>query len=250
MPMPVPNASPRMPCPPPPPAPATTKRSSTNSSTSGANGKYRTWSDSTTHAVHEGLTLRAEFVHESDPRDTAWTIAAYESPVGERLWHATATASTPTDVVRTLLDSLASGDAWGAGLDTKVSEKTLAKVTRPFADTGWPQTSDGRCMNWTAPDAGAAGLRFDAFAAQHANGPLPTWTLWGGNTPHQPTWTIHLSTHTPTAILQALTYELAHGESTRELPDPSPHQAMPHATGTPLPGQPVAPPTPTATRIR
>lgn len=158
--------------------------------------KYRTWSDSTTHAVHEDLTLRAEFVHEADPRDTAWTIAAYESPVGERIWHATATASTPTDVVRTLLDSLASGDAWGAGLDTKVSEKTLAEATRPFADTGWPQTSDGRCMNWTAPDAGAAGLRFDAFAAQHANGPLPTWTLWGGNTPTSPPGP-STSPHTP-----------------------------------------------------
>ncbi|MFD4835382.1 DUF317 domain-containing protein [Streptomyces uncialis] len=103
---------------------------------------------------------------------------------------------------------------------------------------------------WTALGAGAAGLRFDAFAAQHANGPLPPWTLWGGNTPHQPTWTIHLSTHTPAALLHDLTYELAHAESTHELPDPSPHQAMPRTTGAPLPGQPVAPPTPPATRTR
>ncbi|MEU2263930.1 hypothetical protein ABZ557_27495 [Streptomyces sp. NPDC019645] len=42
--------------------------------------KWRTWSDDTTHAIHESQTLRIERVHEAHPRDTAWTVAAYESP--------------------------------------------------------------------------------------------------------------------------------------------------------------------------
>ncbi|OKH99033.1 hypothetical protein A6A06_25915 [Streptomyces sp. CB02923] len=67
--------------------------------------KYRTWSDETTLASHESLTLRAEFVHEADPDDTAWTIAGYDSPAGDRLWYATATARTPTATIRTFLDA-------------------------------------------------------------------------------------------------------------------------------------------------
>ncbi|RSO06811.1 hypothetical protein DMH15_41900, partial [Streptomyces sp. WAC 06725] len=63
--------------------------------------KYRTWSDETTVAAHESLTRRAQFTHEAAPKDTAWAFAAYDSPVGERLWHATATARTPAALVRT-----------------------------------------------------------------------------------------------------------------------------------------------------
>ncbi|KJY46711.1 DUF317 domain-containing protein [Streptomyces sp. A1547] len=66
--------------------------------------KARTWSDETTIANHESLTLRAEFDHDARHRtDVAWTFAAYENPVGERLWHATASATTPTELVPALL---------------------------------------------------------------------------------------------------------------------------------------------------
>ncbi|MFH8751946.1 DUF317 domain-containing protein [Streptomyces rimosus] len=64
------------------------------------------WSDDTTVAAHESLTRRAQFTHEAAPKDTAWAFAAYDSPVGERLWHATATARTPAALVRTLLNTL------------------------------------------------------------------------------------------------------------------------------------------------
>ncbi|MFI1013126.1 DUF317 domain-containing protein [Streptomyces sp. NPDC020965] len=183
--------------------------------------KYRPW-DETTVASHESLTLRAEFVHETGPRDTAWTVAAYESPVGERIWHATATSTTPVEIMRTLLDSIASENAWGRGPDTRITEKTLAEATRPLADDGWPQKADGHYMMWTAPTSEPAGLRFDAFAAQRPSGILPTWTLWGGNTADQPTWAIHLSTHAPAPLLQDLTFDLSHGEGIRSLPVSAP----------------------------
>ncbi|WP_329025727.1 DUF317 domain-containing protein [Streptomyces sp. NBC_00690] len=211
--------------------------------------KYRPW-DETTVASHESLTLRAEFVHEAGPRDTAWTVAAYESPVGERIWHATATAAAPVEIVRALLDSLASEHAWGGGLDAKITEKTLAEAARPLADTGWQQQTDGRCMNWTAPTSEPAGLRFDAFAAQRPSGLLPTWTLWGGNTPHQPAWAIHLSTHTPAALLQDLTHELAQGEGVRQLRDPVPERSAPATVGSPGQSCPAMPGTPAAARNR
>ncbi|MFB7032010.1 MULTISPECIES: hypothetical protein [unclassified Streptomyces] len=48
--------------------------------------KYRTWSDETTVACHESLTVRAEFDHEARHRtDIARTIAEYDGPVGQRL---------------------------------------------------------------------------------------------------------------------------------------------------------------------
>ncbi|MGW2853347.1 DUF317 domain-containing protein, partial [Streptomyces sp. NPDC001215] len=55
--------------------------------------KWRTWDDITTHAFHEDHTLRIERVHEAHPRETAWTVAAYETPVSDRLWHLTATGT-------------------------------------------------------------------------------------------------------------------------------------------------------------
>ncbi|MER6424720.1 hypothetical protein [Streptomyces sp. NPDC001137] len=48
--------------------------------------KWRTWSDATTHAIHESQTLRIERVHETPAHETAWTVAAYETPVSDRMW--------------------------------------------------------------------------------------------------------------------------------------------------------------------
>lgn len=200
--------------------------------------KYRTWDDDCTYAVHESQTLRIEFDHETHHRtDTTWTVAAYESPVSERLWHATAT--TPADIIRALLTSLASENAWGAGPDTRITEKTIAEATRPRADTGWTHTVDGHGITLTAPGPHPAGVRFDPLIDH----PHPAWTLWSGN-PEGPDWTIHLSTHTPPALLQDLTYELAHSEGVRQTPRLDPPKAAPG------PSRPVVPSPPASVRKR
>jgi hypothetical protein len=111
--------------------------------------KWRTWSDETTHAIHESQTLRIEHVHEVHPRETSWTVAAYETPVSDRMWHLTATGSTPAPVLQTLLDHLADGDAWGTAIGCPVNEKTVAAATKPLTDTGWKHTIDGRWIRWT-----------------------------------------------------------------------------------------------------
>ncbi|WP_369015708.1 DUF317 domain-containing protein [Streptomyces gottesmaniae] len=48
--------------------------------------------------MHESQTLRIERVHEAHPRETAYTVAAYETPVSDRMWHLTATGATPAPV--------------------------------------------------------------------------------------------------------------------------------------------------------
>ncbi|WP_405682390.1 DUF317 domain-containing protein [Streptomyces sp. NBC_00057] len=98
--------------------------------------KYRPW-DETTIANHESLALRIELVHEAGPHDHNWTVAAYESPVGERIWHATATANTPVEIVHTLLDALASDSGAAVNLDDSVSEQAIAHATAPLLGPLW-----------------------------------------------------------------------------------------------------------------
>ncbi|MFF0451551.1 DUF317 domain-containing protein [Streptomyces sp. NPDC004609] len=193
--------------------------------------KWRTWNDNCTYAVHESQTLRVEFDHEARHRsDIAWTVTAYESPVGERLWHATATVGTPVEIMSTFLDSLASENAWGDG-PTPVTEKTIAEATRSLGDVGWTHTVNSHGITLTTPRPHPAGVRFDFLAAH----PGPAWTLWSGN-PDRPDWTIRLSPYTPAALLQDLTFALAHGEATRTPP--------PHPEPAPLSTQNVAPASP------
>ncbi|WP_263633836.1 DUF317 domain-containing protein [Streptomyces sp. 7G] len=171
--------------------------------------KWRTWSDETTHAVHQSLVMRAEFVHEADPGEPQWSIAAYESPVGERLWHATATSTVPVDIVRTLLESLDSADTVEIAVGSAVSEANVWKATRPLFDADWDHSADGRFIRWQAPGDHSAGVQFDAFAANLRQSGLPVWTFWGGGDADTPEWALHFSTHAAVSVLQDVAVEAA-----------------------------------------
>ncbi|MFG2153158.1 DUF317 domain-containing protein [[Kitasatospora] papulosa] len=171
--------------------------------------RWRTWSDETTHAIHESQTLRIERVHETQARETAWTIAAYETPVSDRMWVLTATGATPAPVLQELLNHLADGDGWDTAIAVPVDEKTVTAVTQPLSDAGWKHTVDGRWIRWTSP-AEDAGVRFDAFTAQHPSQNLATWTIWAGPDPDRPTWAITASPHTPSSLMSDLSETLAH----------------------------------------
>ncbi|MER6516619.1 DUF317 domain-containing protein [Streptomyces sp. NPDC001553] len=205
--------------------------------------KHQEWEkwrphDETTIASHESLTLRVEFLHEALRGDDAWTVAAYESPVGERLWHATAAPTTPVEIMRTLLDSLNTDNAWSPSANTPVTEEDLAQASRPLEDVGWPVKVGSRLIEWTVPtpDNGAAGLRFDTSVKQ--GDVLPAWTVWGGNTADSPTWAIRLSTHAPTAFIQDITFELAHGHGSRQPRHSA--AAVPHIPTLAAPARPSA----------
>ncbi|MFD5128942.1 DUF317 domain-containing protein [Streptomyces olindensis] len=172
--------------------------------------KWRTWTDDTTHAIHESQTLRIERVHEADPRETAWTVAAYETPVSDRMWHLTMTGATPAPVLKTLLNGLADEDAWETAIGSPTTEKTVTAATRPLTDAGWKHTVDGRWIRWETLQ-GDVGVQFDAFAAQNPHSTLATWTLWAGPSIDHPTWTITASPYTPAALLADLAENLAHG---------------------------------------
>ncbi|WP_426567776.1 DUF317 domain-containing protein [Streptomyces canus] len=183
--------------------------------THGEFGKWRTWSDDTTHAIHESQTLRIERVHETPAHETAWTVAAYETPVSDRMWVLTATGATPAPVLQDLLIHLANGDGWDTVIGAPVDEKMVTSATQPLSDAGWKHTVDRRWIRWTAPD-GDAGVQFDAFAAQHASQNLATWTIWAGPGPDRPTWAISASPYTPSSLLAGLSGSLAHETGTRQ----------------------------------
>ncbi|MDX3616493.1 DUF317 domain-containing protein [Streptomyces europaeiscabiei] len=197
--------------------------------------KWRTWSDETTHAIHESQTLRIERVHETPAHETAWTMAAYETPVSDRMWVLTATGATPAPVLQELLDHLADGDGWDTAIGAPVDEKMVTAATQPLSDAGWKHTVDGRWIRWTSP-TGDAGVQFDAFTAQHPNQNLVTWTVWAGPDPDRPTWTITASPHTPSSLLADLSETLAHETGTRRAPTAGPERRM-----SLLPSSPTAP---------
>ncbi|CAM5582685.1 hypothetical protein STENM36S_08589 [Streptomyces tendae] len=105
--------------------------------------RERTWSDETTHAIHESQTLRIERVHETQARETAWTVAAYETPVSDRMWHLTATSATPAPVLQNLLNHLADGDGWDTVIGVPVGERTVTTATQPLTEAGWKHTLTG-----------------------------------------------------------------------------------------------------------
>ncbi|MFE4212160.1 DUF317 domain-containing protein [Streptomyces sp. NPDC056844] len=179
--------------------------------------KWRTWSDNTTHAIHEDQTLRIEYVHETDAHETAWTVAAYETPVSDRTWVLTATGATPAAVLRGLLRYLAGANISDTALGSPVGEKTVTAATRPLSEAGWSHSVDGRGIRWTSP-AGDAGVQFDAFAAQCLTRNLTTWTAWAGPDPDRPAWTLTASPYTPSTLLADLADSLAHGIGTRQTP--------------------------------
>ncbi|MDX3850437.1 DUF317 domain-containing protein [Streptomyces sp. AK02-01A] len=178
--------------------------------------KWRTWSDETTHAIHESQTLRIERVHEAPAHETAWTVAAYATPVSDRMWVLTATGAAPASVIQELLDHLADGDGWDTAIGAPVDEKTVTAATQPLSDAGWKHTMDGRWIRWTSP-TGDAGVQFDAFTAQHPSQNLATWTVWAGPDPGRPTWTLTASPHTPSSLLADLCETLAHETGTRQV---------------------------------
>ncbi|MCX5395653.1 DUF317 domain-containing protein [Streptomyces sp. NBC_00102] len=178
--------------------------------------KWRTWSDDSTLAVHESQTLRIERVHEAPAHETAWTVAAYETPVSDRMWVLTATGTTPAPMLQDLLAHLADGDGWDTAVGAPVNEKKVTSATQPLTDAGWKHTVDGRESRWTSPDE-HAGIRFDAFAAQHPNQDLATWTIWANPGNDRPTWAITASTHTPSSLLAGLSEALAEQTGTRHV---------------------------------
>ncbi|MFI1185777.1 DUF317 domain-containing protein [Streptomyces californicus] len=207
--------------------------------------KHREWKKhhqrptEATYAHHESLTLRVELHHAHDPgpRDEIWTLASYESPVGERLWHATATVGTPDGVIAALLDSLTDEHDWHSTPWAASATPADRKPAQLLADYSWKETRTATDAVWTSPD-GRCRLQRD-----HTG----TWEATGGREAHRPTWSVRLSQHAPPEIIQQVAFELA-----EELDRPSapPGPRPPTAHPPPATAPPAVGSTSTASRSR
>ncbi|MER5813845.1 DUF317 domain-containing protein [Streptomyces californicus] len=193
----------------------------------------------TAYAFHEDLTLRVELhpAHGAGPHDTIWTVAAYESPVGDRLWHATATAGTPEGVITTLLDSLTDEHDWTSTTWATSTAPPDRKPALPLTDYSWKDTATETGAAWTSPD-GRCRLQRD-----HSG----TWEAIGGREAHRPTWSVRFSQHAPPEIIQQVAFELAEGLGR---PGAPPGPRPPTAHPTPAPAPPLVGSTSTASRGR
>ncbi|MFJ4338582.1 DUF317 domain-containing protein [Streptomyces sp. NPDC088915] len=171
--------------------------------------RYRPF-DETTIASHESLTARTQFDHEARHRtDVAWTIAEYDGPVGERLWHATVTAGTPVPLIHTMLQYL---DA---------PPFTIADdLDAVLRDAAWRPASHPARTTWTAPD-GTITFESTPHAVEDR------WTLYGGEDLDRAAWTIRLSAGVPYPLLTQLAGTAADlfPSPTRPSPRPSPATA-------------------------
>ncbi|MFB7481860.1 DUF317 domain-containing protein [Streptomyces anulatus] len=192
--------------------------------------KHHQWPGETTYALHQSLVLRVELYHHPDagPQDELWTAAAYASPVGDRLWHATATAGTPEGIITTLLKSLADERDWGSTTWAASTAPPDRKAVLPLADYSWEETTTESGRTWTSPDEKCR-LQLDRHA---------TWTASGGNEPHRPNWTVQLSQHAPPQVIQQIVFELAEGQGPRQPGTPRTPRSP-----APCPAPAVRPPT-------
>ncbi|MFC9581596.1 DUF317 domain-containing protein [Streptomyces yangpuensis] len=156
--------------------------------------KYRTWSDETTIASHESFTVRAEFDHEARHcTDTAWTIAEYDGPVGERLWWATITAGTPVPLIHAITDHL----------DVPLPVDAAEPHT-PLEEAGWSAASHPARTTWQAPNRSVV-FEYTPHSADDR------WTAFGGDDPNRPAWAIRFSAGVPHDLLIQLTAAVAQG---------------------------------------
>ncbi|GAA3903809.1 DUF317 domain-containing protein [Streptomyces gulbargensis] len=169
--------------------------------------KYRPF-DETTIASHDSLTVRVEFDHEARHRtDIAWTIAEYDGPVGERLWHATLTAGTPVPLIHTLLQYLDAPPLTSAGHPDDV-----------LHSAAWHPASRPARTTWEAP-----GRTIVFESTPHAT--ADRWMLYGGDDLDRAAWTVRLSAGVPEDLLAQLASaaaDLLPPPARKPLPAPAP----------------------------
>ncbi|WP_432079680.1 DUF317 domain-containing protein [Streptomyces sp. YPW6] len=172
--------------------------------------RYRP-SDETTIASHESLAVRAEFDHEARHcTDVAWTVAEYDGPVGERLWHATLTAGTPVPLIRAMLQYLDAPPLTAAyGPDDVLH------------DAAWHPASHPARTTWTA--AGAITFEHTLHAT------TDRWMLYGGDNLDRAAWTIRLSAGVSHDLLAHLVSTAA------DLSTPQPPSVRRPPLGAPVP---------------
>ncbi|MCT6780446.1 DUF317 domain-containing protein [Streptomyces sp. CS7] len=197
--------------------------------------KHDRWPSEATYALHESLVYGIELhhPHAPGPRDDLWAVAAYKTPVGDRIWRATATAGTPEGIITTLLEAVADEHDWSRTAWATSTTTSDRKPVLPLLDGySWDESVTDTGSVWASPDGGCR-IRHDQRS---------TWSVNGGEDPQRPSWAMQFSEHTPPEVIQQVVFELAEGLGPRRpgaLRSPAARSAP--ATRPPVPGPHLPP---------
>jgi hypothetical protein len=143
------------------------------------------------------------------PNDGLWRISAYTDPYGPPTWGMILSGGTPTEFARAVTTALAAACAQ----DPEALAAPAApgpdpfQAAAPMLDRGWTLHRAGKTVAVRSPD-GLARLDF-TLGRLDPDADLTIrearWDLWAGTSAYRPYWYATASTHTPVALLWALT---------------------------------------------
>ncbi|GAB3121051.1 DUF317 domain-containing protein [Streptomyces calidiresistens] len=145
--------------------------------------------------------------------DGLWRINAYEDPFGPPTWGACFNNTCPTEFVHAFTTALAR--AYSRGPQAYLASPSPIREGRepalaidPLVNRGWRASHDRRgTLELRAPD-GLAGLAIPTGRLDPEK-ELTTrdarWQLWAGTSNDHPAWYATASTHTPVALIRAVT---------------------------------------------
>ncbi|MGW3228598.1 DUF317 domain-containing protein [Kitasatospora sp. NPDC001095] len=158
----------------------------------------------TSVAISDCLTGRIRLDHEPGDRNSRWTVAGYESPVGERSWHVAFDLETPHEIALAVAGTLSFAVSRSSHIAKDEAlwgrKGTCETLLNQMREADWLDVSTESSMAFQSPDATAGLIRWDGGGFY--NEP------WGADHPAAVTlwaraWQAHFSKDTPTRLITA-----------------------------------------------
>ncbi|MGW3185725.1 DUF317 domain-containing protein [Kitasatospora sp. NPDC001119] len=167
----------------------------------------------TSVAVSDCLTGRIRLDHEPGDRYSSWTLAGYESPVGERAWHATFDLDAPHEIALAVASTFSHALSYSSPAVKEEAlwgrSNTRDTLLAQMCESDWLDVSTPSEMAFRSLDATAGLIRWDggvfhdaSWSRDHPAGV----TLWARRTSDDTTrtaWQAHFSKNTPTRLITA-----------------------------------------------
>ncbi|MFJ7278321.1 DUF317 domain-containing protein [Kitasatospora sp. NPDC098663] len=163
-------------------------------------------------AISECLTGRIQLDHENGDRDSRWTVAGYDSPVGERSWRAAFDQETPYEVALAVAEEYSRALSYTHPVVREEAlwglRNTRDSLLEQLRSSGWLDVGSPDAMSFRSPDGTAGLIRWDGGAFyEEPNGqdhPADV-TLWVRPPEMFPrnAWTAQFSQATPTRLITA-----------------------------------------------
>ncbi|WP_344640666.1 DUF317 domain-containing protein [Kitasatospora cystarginea] len=178
--------------------------------------EHRSWAryacdgGDTSVAISDCLTGRIQLDYEPGVSHTRWTVAGYDSPVGELAWHARFDLGTPHEIPLAVASAYSHALSYGSQAVRDEAlwgrRSTRVELVDQMRECGWQDVSTLDGMAFRAPDATAGLIRWDGGAfydepdGQDHMAEVTLWVRHPEEFPHT-AWTAQLSKAMPTRLI-------------------------------------------------